>query len=298
MNSPAFALDAFCCQPGLAGAHEKGEVEGQIGYFRRNHLVPIPEVDSLDELNAMVDQWDLDDEARRIGARPRTVGELFAAEKPLLKPLPEKSFETGRWFHPRVDRHSQINIRTNRYSVPIRFIGRRVKVLLHANHLVVFDGNTDIARHERLPAKGGACLELDYYLEALRRKPGALPGATTLEQARAAGKFTPIHDAWWAEASKIHGDAAGTRALIEVLLLHRHLTHDHVVAGLAAARRGVDRRRRCLGGPQGRRRRRHHHFSRAASRRNYAHDVGDVFDPVEAGAPTGRYSSAALRRRL
>jgi len=27
----------------------------------------------------------------------------------------------------------------------------------------------------------------------------------------------------------------GTRALIEVLLLHRHLRHDHVVAGLAAA---------------------------------------------------------------
>ncbi|MEW1649021.1 hypothetical protein [Streptomyces sp. NPDC091219] len=28
------------------------------------------------------------------------------------------------------------------------------------------------------------------------RKPGALPAATALEQARAAGKFTPVHDAW------------------------------------------------------------------------------------------------------
>jgi hypothetical protein len=34
---------------------------------------------------------------------------------------------------------------------------------------------------------------------------------------------------------KTHGDAAGTRALIEVLLLHRHMAHDHVVAGLATA---------------------------------------------------------------
>lgn len=49
-----------------AGAHEKGGVEGQIGWFRRNHLVPIPEVDSLDELNAMVDAWDEADDARRI----------------------------------------------------------------------------------------------------------------------------------------------------------------------------------------------------------------------------------------
>jgi hypothetical protein len=33
-------------------------------------------------------------------------------------------------------------------------------------------------------------LELDHYLEALARKPGAPPGATALGQARAAGTFT------------------------------------------------------------------------------------------------------------
>jgi hypothetical protein len=34
---------------------------------------------------------------------------------------------------------------------------------------------------------------------------------------------------------KAHGDAEGTRARIEALLLHRHMTHDHVVSGIAAA---------------------------------------------------------------
>jgi hypothetical protein len=34
-----------------------------------------------------------------------------------------------------------------------------------------------------------------------------------------------------------HGDRDGTRALIEVLLLGRHLRQDHLVAGLAAALR-------------------------------------------------------------
>jgi len=183
----------------------------------------------------MIDQWDADDDARRIGSRARTVGELFAIEKPLLKPLPDEPFETGRWFTPRVDRFSQVTVRTNRYSVPARLIGRRVRVLLHASHLVIYDGRAEVARHERLPGKSGARLDLDHYLEALVRKPGALPGSTALEQARAAGKFTPVHDAWWAAARKAHGDAAGTRALIEVLLLHRHMTHEHVVAGLAAA---------------------------------------------------------------
>lgn len=232
-----FDLDAFYCRPGIEGAHEKGGVEGQVGWFRRNHLVPVPEVDTLDELNAMIEGWDLEDEARRIGTRPRTVGELFAIEAPLLKPLPTERFETGRWFTPRVDRYSQVTVRNNRYSVPVRLIGRRVRVLLHASELVVYDGGAEVARHERVPVKGGSQLDLDHYLEGLLRKPGALPGATALEQARAAGKFTPVHDAWWAAARKAHGDAAGTRALIEVLLLHRHMAHEHVVAGLATALR-------------------------------------------------------------
>jgi hypothetical protein len=103
---------------GLAGAHEKGGVEGQIGYFRRNHLVPVPEVDSLAELNQLIDIWDAADDARRIRSRPRTIGEMFAVEQPLLAPLPVERFETGRWFNQRVYCYAQITVRTNHYSVP------------------------------------------------------------------------------------------------------------------------------------------------------------------------------------
>ncbi|MER6693576.1 IS21 family transposase [Streptomyces minutiscleroticus] len=230
-----YGLEALYCQPGIRGAHEKGGVEGQIGWFRRNHLVPVPEVATLAELNALIDRWDQENENRRIRSRPRTIGECFAAEQPLLAPLPQEPFETGRLFTLRVDRYSQISVRTNRYSVPVRLIGRNVRAMLHASELVVYDGREEVARHERLIAKGGTRLELDHYLEALVRKPGALPGATALDQARSAGRFTPVHDAWWDAAVKAHGDRDGTRALIEVLLLGRHLPHEHLVTGLAAA---------------------------------------------------------------
>jgi hypothetical protein len=46
-----------------------------------------------------------------------------------------------------------------------------------------------------------------------------------------------VHDRWWAAACKAHGDLDGTRALIEVLLLARHMNHEHLVAGLAVALR-------------------------------------------------------------
>jgi transposase len=230
-------LDVFYCQPGLQGAHEKGGVEGEVGRFRRNHMVPVPQVGTIAELNALLDLWDQEDEERRIADRTRTVGEFFAIERPLLAPLPPEAFETGRMFTPRVDRYAQVTVRMNRYSVPMRLIGHQVRVLLHASDLVVYDGRAEVARHERLAGRGGSRLELDHYLEGLLRKPGALPGATVLHQARAAGRFTPVHDAWWAAARAAHGDAAGTRALVEVLLLHRRMAHEHVVAGIAAALR-------------------------------------------------------------
>lgn len=232
-----YGIEAFYCQPGITGAHEKGGVEGDIGWFRRNHLVPIPEADSIEQLNAMLDAWDRSDEQRRIASRAHTIGEHFAAEQPLLAALPTEPFETGRWFTPRVDRFAQVSVRMNKYSAPARYVGRQIRVLLHASELVVYDGHKEVARHERLMTKGGVQLDLDHYLEVLLRKPGALPGATALEQARKTGRFTPIHDEWWAAACKTHGDAEGTRALIEVLLLHRHLAHEHVVAGLTAALR-------------------------------------------------------------
>lgn len=230
-----FDIDAFYCQPGIAGAHEKGGVEGDIGRFRRNHLVPVPEVDSLRELNEFIDDCDHTDDNRRIGHRVHTVGEAFVGERQLLKPLPVEPFETGLWLTPRVDRFAQVTVRSNRYSVPSRFIGRQVRVLVNASDLTVYDGRTPVATHERLLTKGACRLDLDHYLEALIRKPGALPGATALKQARAAGTFTTVHDAWWAAACKAHGDADGTRALVEVLLLHRHTPHRDVIVGITAA---------------------------------------------------------------
>ncbi|MET8170169.1 hypothetical protein ABZT34_39050 [Streptomyces sp. NPDC005329] len=101
-----YGLKALYCQPGIRGAHEKGGVEGQIGWFRRNHLVPVPEVATLAELNTMIDRWDQEDDARLIRSRPRTIGEYFTAEQPLLAPLPQEPFETGRLFTLRVDRYS------------------------------------------------------------------------------------------------------------------------------------------------------------------------------------------------
>jgi hypothetical protein len=210
-------------------------VEGEGGRFRRNHCVPMPRVDSIAELNALLEAWDDADDARRVGNRTMSVGHDWAIERPLLRPLPDEPFDTTLTLTPRVDRYAQIMVRCCQYSVPARFIGHRVRVKLSSTTVRVFDRDTLVAQHERAVGKGVQVLELDHYLEILLRKPGALPDATALVQARAAGVFTSEHEAFWVAARKQLGDSAGTRALIEVLLLHRHLDRAGVLAGISAA---------------------------------------------------------------
>jgi len=230
-----YGFDAFYCQPGHEGSHEKGGVEGEGGRFRRNHCVPMPAVGSVDELNALLEAWDDADDRRRIGNRASSVGNDWAFERQLLRPLPAESFDTALTLTPRVDRYAQVMVRCCQYSVPTRFIGHRVRVKLSASAVTVYDKKAVVARHQRAAGKGVKVLDLDHYLEILLRKPGALPGATALAQARAAGTFTPEHDAFWAAARRALGDGPGTRALVEVLLHHRHLGHGDVLAGIKAA---------------------------------------------------------------
>lgn len=230
-----YGFDAFYCQPGITGAHEKGGVEGEVGRFRRNRLTPMPEVDSLDDLNDRIRGWEAQDDHRRIADRIRTIGEDFSAERPLLNPLPDEAFDPGLMLTPRVDRSALITVRMAKYSVPVRFIGRRVRISLRANHVVVFDGRATVATHPRVTVRGGCSVLLDHYLEVLKTKPGALPGSTALARARESGTFTSAHEAFWSAACRVNGDAAGTRELIDVLLLHRTMHTVEVIAGITAA---------------------------------------------------------------
>jgi hypothetical protein len=244
-----YGFDAFYCLPGVQGAHEKGGVEGEVGRFRRNHLVPVPVVDTLDQLNTRIEDIDAAEDARRIGSRARTIGADFAVEAALLRPLPVEDFEAGLWLTPRVDRFARVTVRCAHYSVLVRLIGRQVRVRLSASDVVVFDGRVEVARHPRSVRSGSQSLLLDHYLEVLAHKPGALAGATALAQARQDGTFTSAHEALLGDRPR--------RA-------RRHRWHPSPGRGPAPAPPPVPRRRhhraarrgRRRGGHRGRRRRR------------------------------------------
>lgn len=230
-----YGFDSFFCQPGIDGAHEKGGVEGEVGRFRRRHLVPMPRVASMAELNGLIAAADMIDDRRRVAGRPITVGEHFALEADTMLALPGEPFDARLALRPRVDAKSRVCVRQCFYSVPVAHVGQRVEVLLGAETVEAFDGRRLVASHERLVAKGDESLVLDHYLEVLKLKPGALPGATALARARASGAFSSDHDSYWRAARDRLGDRDGTKALIEVLLAQRSIPAAAIQAGMRAA---------------------------------------------------------------
>lgn len=229
-----YGFDSFFCQPGIKGSHEKGGVEGEVGRFRRRHLVPVPRVGSMAELNDLLVAGMARDDERFIAHRRITVAEHFALEADALRPLPGEPFDISVVAGHRVDRKSRVSVRGCLYSVPAAHVGKRLDVRVGADTIVVYDGATPVARHAR-GLKGDEVLALDHYLEVLAIKTGAFVGATALARARAAGVFGPAHERFWAQARRRLGDRDGTRALIEVLLLHRSVTAERVTAGIEAA---------------------------------------------------------------
>lgn len=228
-----YGFESFFCLPGQGGAHEKGGVEGEVGRFRRRHLVPVPRVASIAELNELLERAMEGDDGRFVAGRRMSVGEHFAFEAGALRPLPDEPFSYEALDSFRVDRKARVHVRGAWYSVPVRYASRRLDVRIGAEAIEVLDGKAVVARHER-SLKGQENLVLDHYLEVLALKPGALPGATALARARASGAFGPAHEAFWREARRRHGDREGTKRLIEVLLLHRTMPAARVIAGVTA----------------------------------------------------------------
>ena len=91
-----YGFDSFFCAPGPEGAHEKGGVEGEIGRFRRRHLVPVPAVASLAALNQLIAAAGMVDDGRVITGRSVTIAAAFADEQLAMAPLPAEPFDPAR----------------------------------------------------------------------------------------------------------------------------------------------------------------------------------------------------------
>jgi transposase len=206
------------CTPGEG--HEKGGVECEGGQYRRNYLTPVPKVRDLEELNQLMAAGSLEEQSRVIAGRSQTIGSAMIAEREHLLPLAEEGFDLASLHFPQINASGCAKVLTNFYSAPLP-VGSSVEAKVYAAYVEIWHHGRRVARHERCYERHQKVLELDHYLDALLKKPGALSGSTALEQCRAQGRWPASYDRFWKAVGEREGRQAGTRAMIDVLLLSR-----------------------------------------------------------------------------
>lgn len=213
------------CTPGEA--HEKGLVENLVGYARRNYLVPLPEVASFQELNALLREQCLTEAHRRLRGEVATIGALWEQERPHLLPSPERAYPCCRTVPVVPNRLSLVTFETNRYSVPVTVSQRRLFLRAFVDQVEVTDGTQVVAVHSRAYGRDEDVLDPVHYLPLLRERPGAFDHAKPLKT----WSHPPVLDAYLAALLARLPHRAATLQYLDVLELAR--THPLQEVGTA-----------------------------------------------------------------
>lgn len=169
-----YLYEPFFCIPGQRGAHEKGGVEGGVGYSRRNWLVPVPDFPSWDALNAYLREKCLAELTRTAQGKTEPIGVLWERERPLLLPLPSRPYDCCRKLFVRADSHSRVHVDGIRYSVPAPFAYRPLTAKVYVDEIAIAYEDKIVARHRRRFDPGAQELDPIHYLPVLSRKPHLL----------------------------------------------------------------------------------------------------------------------------
>lgn len=104
-----YGFTARFCNP-YAGK-EKGNVEGKVGYTRRNFFVPVPKVDDLRDYNReLTARLDAHSRERTHYEKGLTWAELFEVDRSHLLPLPERPFDVVKWVSCATDGYGRITL--------------------------------------------------------------------------------------------------------------------------------------------------------------------------------------------
>ena len=222
-----YTFEARFCNP--AKGHEKGGVEGLVGLARRNYMVPVPQGESLEELNERILQRCLSYGSHKMAGRDRSVNALYEEEKKHLVALPQEGFSNIKSNEARADKYATVVVDRNRYSVPSAYAGSKVKVLLFVDRVEIFSQGKSIACHERMYGNNKWCLDADHYLELLEQRPRAFQSARPIRQWRES--WPKCLHALLERFCQAQGETRGIRDFVRVLLLYR----DHSAADMEAA---------------------------------------------------------------
>ena len=174
--SEHYRFEAVFCN--VEAGHEKGNVEGKVGYHRRNWLVPAPRFERLTGFNQeLLKTCDLDGE-REHYRKEATIAELYADDKAVLLTLPAVPLDVSKYITVRTNGYGRFYLGNglHEYSVSPQYADSRVMVKITAGEVIALDkSHQPIVRHQRLYGDSRQqSMQWLPYLTQLSRSPNAL----------------------------------------------------------------------------------------------------------------------------
>ncbi len=194
--------------------NDKGNVEGLVGYSRRNFMVPIPRFATWDAFNAY-----LEDQCRRrqadvLRGQSETIGQRLAQDLASMADLPAAPFDACDQTTGRVSSQALVRYKTNDYSVPVAYGHRDVWVRGYVDAVVIGCGGEVIARHPRCYDREDMVFDPIHYLPLIEQKINALDQAAPLAEWNLPPEFATLRRLMEARMIK-----AGRREYVQVLRL-------------------------------------------------------------------------------
>ena len=203
--------------------NDKGNVEGVIGFGRRNYLVPMPRFESFEALNTWLEEQCLKRQDEVLRGHSETIGERLLADLDALMVLPAVPYDACEKLSTRATSISMVRYRCNDYSVPVAYAHHEVHVRGYVDEIVIGCGADVIARHQRSYEKADMVFDPMHFLPLLEQKVGALDQAAPLQGWELPGEFAILRRLLEARMGK-----KGKREYVQVLRLLETFEMGHV----------------------------------------------------------------------
>jgi transposase len=223
----------FAAKFGRPGkGNDKGNVEGLVGYARRNFLVPVPRVASWEELNAHLRKECVQRRERKLWGHQETIEERFERDREKLLPLPPTPYEACERRTTRANSQALVRYETNDYSVPTEYGHRQVLLKAFVWEVVISCSSEVIARHRRSYGREEMIFNPLHYLALLEQKSNALDQAAPLQGLVLPEEFRELRRQMEARLGK-----RGRREYVQVLRLLETFSVEEVAAAVGQALR-------------------------------------------------------------
>ena len=231
----ALALEVEYAAP--RRGNEKGGVEGAHGFIEDNFFRPMPTFDSLADLNAALRQFSIRNLKRRHSTYQETIGERYQREQASLRPLPKQFPSAYVTTYAKINKFSEVTVKSNRYSVPTKYAFRDAFVEIGIDRIRIRVGSLIVAEHPRACGRRQAVINPLHSIDLIAKKHRSAITAAAFSQGKLPVSLVRLRDQLIARDG-----VRATKAWTQILLLAVDASIDRLASAVdcALARGTID----------------------------------------------------------